>query len=72
MKISTLNKPAAFLKRDLQIALSYKLQFLLQFVGIFFSSMVFFFVSKLIGGGISAQLAPWGGDYFSFVIIGVA
>ncbi|HEA67326.1 MAG TPA: ABC transporter permease [Desulfobacterales bacterium] len=72
MNISTLNKPAAFLIRDLQIALSYKLQFLLQFVGIFFSSMVFFFVSKLIGGGISDQLAPWGGDYFSFVIIGVA
>ena len=65
-------KPIAFLKRDLQIALSYKLQFLLQFVGIFFSSMVFFFVSKLIGGGISDQLAPWGDDYFSFVIIGVA
>lgn len=72
MKINILTKPAAFLIRDIQIALSYKLQFLLQFVGIFFSSMVFFFVSQLIGDGISSQLSRYGGDYFSFVIIGVA
>jgi ABC-2 type transport system permease protein len=65
-------KPIAFLIRDIQVAFSYKLSFLLQFVDIFFSTMVSFFVSKLIGGGLSAQLAPYGGDYFSFVIIGIA
>ena len=65
-------KPIAFLIRDIQIAFSYKLSFLLQFVSIFFSTMVFFFVSKLIGGSLSVQLAPYGGDYFSFVIIGIA
>ena len=35
-------KPLAFLIRDIQIAFSYKLSFLLQFVSIFFSTMVFF------------------------------
>ena len=65
-------KPLAFFIRDIQIALSYKMQFVLQFVGIFFSSMIFFFVSKLISSGVSNQLAAYGGDYFSFVIIGVA
>jgi len=72
MKTSIITKPAAFLIRDLQIALSYKLQFLLQFGGIFISSVMLFFMSKLIGSGIANQLAPYGGDYFSFVIIGIA
>jgi len=65
-------KLLAFLKRDVQIGLSYKLRFLMQFIGIFFSSAVTFFVSELIGSGVSNKLAGYGGDYFSFVIIGIA
>ena len=62
----------AFLKRDVQIDLSYKLRFLMQFVGIFFSTALTFFVSELIGSSISNKLAGYGGDYFSFVIVGIA
>jgi ABC-2 type transport system permease protein len=62
----------AFLKRDVQIDLSYKLRFLMQFVGIFFSTALTFFVSELIGSSISNKLADYGGDYFSFVIVGIA
>ncbi len=62
----------AFLKRDVQIDLSYKLRFLMQFIGIFFSTALSFFLSELIGSGISNKLAGYGGDYFSFVIIGIA
>jgi ABC-2 type transport system permease protein len=65
-------KIIAFLKRDVQIDLSYKLRFLMQFIGIFFSTALTFFVSELIGSSISNKLAGYGGDYFSFVIVGIA
>ncbi len=65
-------KAVAFIKRDFRIALNYKLQFVIQFVGIFFTAALTFFVSRLIGGGISEKLGGYGGDYFSFVIVGIA
>jgi len=65
-------KLLAFLKRDIQIDLSYKLRFLMQFIGIFFSTALTFFVSELFGSSISDKLGGYGGDYFSFVIIGIA
>lgn len=63
---------SAFLKRDLSQQLSYRLAFALQFAGIFFSIAVFYFVSKLVGAAIAPQLEAYGGDYFSFVLIGMA
>jgi ABC-2 type transport system permease protein len=33
---------------------------------------MFFFLSRLVGEGIAGQLEPYGGNYFSFVLIGVA
>ena len=62
----------AFLKRDLSQALSYRLSFLLQFLGIFFSVAVFYLLSQLFGGAVAPQLEAYGGDYFSFVLIGLA
>nr|CBH39768.1 putative ABC transporter, permease protein [uncultured archaeon] len=38
----------------------------------FFSILTFYFVSKLIGGTGEQYLEPYGGDYFSFVLIGIA
>ena len=62
----------AFLKRDLSQALSYRLSFLLQLGGIFFSVAIFYFLSQLFGTAVSPQLEIYGGDYFSFVLIGLA
>lgn len=62
----------AFLKRDLRSEVSYRLSFLLQFFSIFFSSMVFYFVAQLLGQAAAPYLEPYGGDYFSFVLIGIA
>jgi ABC-2 type transport system permease protein len=67
-----LTKPLAFLKRDFLMAASYRLKFVLNIGGIFLSTVMYFFLSKLIGRGIDNQLAPYGGDYFSFVLIGIA
>ena len=62
---------AAFLRRDLREALSYKFTFVSSFFGILFSTATFFFVAKLVPPG-SPSLVPFGGDYFSFVVVGVA
>jgi ABC-2 type transport system permease protein len=70
-KISA-HKLYAFLKRDFLDAISYKFYFISSVLEIFFSSATFFFISKLISGSEPASLSPYGGDYFSFVIIGVA
>jgi len=63
---------AAFLKRDLSQALSYRLSFLLQLLGIFFSVAIFYFLSQLFGSALVPQLDKYGGDYFSFVLVGIA
>jgi ABC-2 type transport system permease protein len=63
---------AAFLKRDFSIALSYRLSFILQVLGIFFGVASFYFVSRLFGNALVPQLDQYGGDYFSFVLIGLA
>jgi ABC-2 type transport system permease protein len=62
----------AFFKRDLSQSLSYRLSFLLQLGSIFFSVAIFYFLSRLFGGSINTQLEAYGGDYFSFVLIGLA
>jgi ABC-2 type transport system permease protein len=71
--MSTLmQKLYAFLKRDFLEEASYKYSFIASFFGIFLSSATFFFISKLISPNSSSVLDPYGGDYFSFVIIGIA
>lgn len=65
-------KPLAFLKKDFINESSYKFAFIIQLLGIFFTALVFFFLSKLFGNTISPYLKSYGGDYFSFVLIGIA
>lgn len=70
--IKYLQVPISFIKKDLLTETSYKLHFIMQFAGIFFSTVSFFFLSKLVGNNIGGALKPYGGDYFSFVLIGFA
>jgi ABC-2 type transport system permease protein len=62
----------AFLRRDLRSEVSYRFSFLLQLLNIFFSVAVFYFVAQLLGDSVNPYLEPYGGDYFSFVLIGIA
>jgi ABC-2 type transport system permease protein len=62
----------AFLKRDLISEASYRFSFILQIVGIFFNVAVFYFIAQLLGQSAAPYLAAYGGDYFSFVLIGIA
>ncbi len=60
----------AFLLRDLLSETSYRLSFAVSLAGVFFSTLVFYFLSRVVGD--VPFLEPYGGDYFSYVLIGVA
>jgi len=62
----------AFFKRDLLIETGYRLSFTLQLLGIVPVILMFFFLSRLVDDVASGPLAPYGGRYFPFVLIGVA
>ena len=65
-------KILAFVRRDFSITASYRLSFFFQFFGILFSVVTFYFIAKLFGKAAVPYLASYGGDYFSFVLIGIA
>ncbi|MFB0534598.1 MAG: ABC transporter permease, partial [Anaerolineae bacterium] len=70
--VRSLRKPLAFVKRDLNLQLSYRFAFFLQLSRIFFSVLMFFFVARIFGGAATPYLDAYGGDYFSFVLVGIA
>ena len=70
--LAFLLKPIAFFKRDLKIAVSYRLQFVIQGFGIILSTFSFFLLSGMFSGQHIASLDPYGGDYFPFILIGLA
>jgi ABC-type multidrug transport system ATPase subunit/ABC-type multidrug transport system permease subunit len=62
----------AFLKRDAMDEASYRFSFFLQFLNIFFSVGLFYFIARLLGSAASPYLEAYGGDYFAFVLVGIA
>jgi ABC-2 type transport system permease protein len=68
----TLHITMAFLRRDYLSEASYRVSFIMQFIGIFMSIGIYYFIAQLIGQTPVPELEVYGGDYFSFVLIGVA
>ena len=68
----SLIKLIAFLKRDFLIESSYKMAFLFTILGSVLPVFSFYFIAKSIDNGESEALTPYGGDYFPFVLVGVA
>jgi ABC-2 type transport system permease protein len=62
----------AFIARDFYTETSYRLSFLLSLAGIIFNVLVFYFLSVFIDQATTPTLVGIEGDYFSFVLIGVA
>ena len=62
----------AFTKIDLLNDVSYKLAFVFEIANVLASCMIFFFISKIFGDNNNPYLKPYGGNYFSFVILGIA
>ena len=68
-----LAKAVAFIKKDMRIAVSYRLQFLFQFLQIFFSVAVIYFIGRMLtDAGNSSLLKEYHTDYFSFALVGLA
>jgi len=67
-----MNKPLAFVKRDLLVEVSYRFPFLFQMAWTLLSISSYFFLARFIGSSTVPALDAYGGDYFAFVVIGVA
>lgn len=70
--LANLNTALAFVRRDFQIAVSYKSAFVADVVGILFKVVTFFYIGEVFGGAVSSSLESFGGNYFAFLIIGIA
>lgn len=60
----------AILKKDVLLEYSYRVQFVLNLAGVFLELAMFFFLSKLVQ--MPPSLAPYGGNYFAFLAVGLA
>jgi ABC-2 type transport system permease protein len=69
---SLLAAPWAFIVRDFRLAVSYKAGFVFEVVGALVNVVLFFYMSEFFGSALSSELEQYGGDYFPFVIIGIA
>jgi ABC-2 type transport system permease protein len=65
-------KLLAFLLRDARLAMSYRLQFALSVGQVLVTILLFFFIGKTFGGTISPLLGDYGGNYFSYALVGIA
>lgn len=66
-----MRKAVAFIKKDFQIFCSYKLSFLIHWLGIPVSVTTFYFLSKLIDRQRLASFSGYAGGYFLFVLLGL-
>jgi len=64
--------PVAFFRRDRIIETSYRTGFILRLGSALVTVAVFFFISHSFGEAAAAQIQQYGGDYFAFVLVGVA
>lgn len=67
-----LRKLAAFLVRDFFWELSYPFNFFWRWSGILFNLVTFFFLGRMVTGATAGYLSAYGGDYFPFVLVGLA
>jgi ABC-2 type transport system permease protein len=69
---AVIRKAWAFVRKDWQIDLSYRLAFAGQLVVVLFVVGAFYFFSRMFIGMQIPSLAPYGGEYFPFVVVGLA
>lgn len=66
-----IRKVIAFIKRDFLIETSYRFSFFLEVFGIITTLLTFYFIGRLFEGRMASHLIPYGGDYFSYVLLGL-
>lgn len=61
----------AFLRRDALQHASYRLSFVFSLGQLLVTTLIFFFIARLMGPQALPALAPYGGDYVAFVVLGL-
>lgn len=62
----------SFLARDFYTEISYRLGFLVSMGGIFLRAFIFYFLAQLVNDSAAPLLTAYKGDYFAFILIGIA
>ncbi len=62
----------AFVERDFLTNVSYRTSFIMQFAGILFQVAMFYFMARVFGAAVIPSLQQYGGNYFAFLLVGVA
>ena len=65
-------KITAFLKKELRLQMSYRLDFVLGLLGIAGPVFIFFFIDRLFGHRITPYLEPYGSNYFAYILVSLA
>ncbi|MGV8175487.1 MAG: ABC transporter permease [Methanothrix sp.] len=67
-----LEKAFWFIKRGYLLQMSYKFDFFLRMFFMLFNILTYYFIAMMMGDAAAQYLEPYGGNYFSFVLIGMA
>jgi ABC-2 type transport system permease protein len=70
--MTVLHQLWAFVRRDYLLASASRLTILWQFVTVLFAAPTLYYLGRLIPPASSPDLRPYGGNYFAFVILGIA
>lgn len=67
-----MQKLIGYIKRSLLINLSYKFAFIFGVISVIAHLLIFYFIDKLFGSKMAPHLAPFGVNYFSYALVGIA
>ena len=70
--LAYLRVPWAFLVRDFRDDSSYKIGFLFRVASAMINVAIYYFIASAFGAAAAPYLSGYGGNYFAFVLIGVA
>jgi ABC-2 type transport system permease protein len=70
--MAVISKVLAFLKRDYLINTSYRFSFFLKIIAILAYIATFYYIAKIFAKTTTTHLQLYGGEYFPFVLIGIA
>ncbi len=65
-------KLVAFLKKDFLVAISYRFAMVLQLISMIVFLLILYYIGQTFSGAISPHLERYGGNYFPYVLVGIA
>jgi ABC-2 type transport system permease protein len=67
-----LAKLASFLRRDLMVALSYRMAFFTEWLGLILQTVMFYFVGRMVNPSVLPSYGGTRAGYLEFVVVGIA